>query len=282
MKENPFNLQPEQIEKLKEIGSHLRQYRQKHSISLDDVAAKTCIQARLLNAIEESNISILPEPVYIKGFIKQYANALGLNGAELASGFPTWQTMLLIKPSWQHLPTPQLRPIHLYLFYIFLVIGAVNGLSSIVSQSAIQVSNAQTYRQQQDQGLLKDNQAPATSAQNLEPVLKDNQAPPASAQNLESVKITEVSKQTQTDNMAVKVSITAKSSSWLRIVADGKTEFEGTLEEGDQRTWEAKEQLTVRAGNAGGILVAVNNEKAEELGAPKEVKERTFEANHKS
>lgn len=264
MKENLFHVQQEQVEKLKEIGSRLRQFRLEQSISLEEVAAKTRIQARLLNAIEEGKIEILPESVYIKGFIKQFADALGLNGAELARDFPTWQTIQLIRPTWVSLPRTQLRPIHLYLLYVLLVIGAVNGLSYLVHKSAMEVSNAQSSRQQKDELSEKGYQARINNQQLLQPI-----------------NVSEASQSSKSDK-PVRVGVTLKSQSWIRVVADGKTEFEGVLQQGDQRSWEAKQQLTILAGNAGAVLVAVNDEKAKKLGAAGQLQRVTFEANRKS
>ena len=62
----------------------------------------------------------------------------------------------------------------------------------------------------------------------------------------------------------------------MRVIADGRTEYEGILQQGDIRVWTAEEKLTMRAGNAGGVLVAYNNNKAEKLGEPGKVEEVTF------
>jgi hypothetical protein len=72
--------------------------------------------------------------------------------------------------------------------------------------------------------------------------------------------------------------VTLKAESWVRVVADGKKQFEGLLPQGTQRTWVAKEQLTVRVGNAGGVLVNFNQEQAKLLGQPGQVQEVTFAA----
>ena len=91
----------------------------------------------------------------------------------------------------------------------------------------------------------------------------------------------EVTQRSQ-DGKPVQVRVTLKAQSWLRIVADGKTEFEGTLPEGTKRTWVADKRLVVRAGNAGGVLVEFNNESAKQMGAPYEVQEISFAANPNS
>ncbi|MBE9127355.1 MULTISPECIES: helix-turn-helix domain-containing protein [unclassified Coleofasciculus] len=264
MKENKSHLQQEQLEKLEELGARLRQRRNEKSIGIEEVAAKTRIQARLLKAIEEGKWDQLPEPIYIQGFIRRFAEALGLNGAEFASAFPTGSGLQYMKPCWRYLPGTQLRPIHLYVLYIGLVIGAVSGLSYLVSRSAIQVIEVENNPSHAQQFPV-----PETSQ------LVESQQPPESSQ---SAQVTHSS----LDGKPVQVGVTLKSQSWLRIVADGKTEFEGVLPEGTQRTWVADDKLIVRAGNAGGVLVEFNNQSAKQMGAPGAVEELTFAANPRS
>lgn len=252
-------LEQQQIEKLRELGAQLWLKRQEQGLSLEAVAADTRIQQRILHAIEHAQLDNLPEPIYVQGFIKQYADALGLNGSELSSTFPTDDPRLSIKPSWSQLSMAQLRPIHLYLLYTFVIICAVNALSHTLSRFELQASRSQTQEKpfipsdpKRDRVLLKQSELKSVSA-------------------------------TPEINKSVKISVTLKAQSWIRVVADGKTQFEGFLPEGTQRTWVAKEQLTVRAGNAGGVMVSFNQEeKPKQMGDPGEVQEVTLAANTRS
>lgn len=244
-------LEEQQAEKLAELGEILRCLRQEKDFPLEKIAAKTLIQRRLLQAIEQGKLDELPEPIYIQSFIKQYADTLGLNGQELSSSFPiSDHHQLLVKRSWK-IPVPQLRPIHLYLLYIFVVICSVNGLSQMLSRSNLQVSDRQTQQPQ------------------IQPILKPER------QTQQSEKLNFSSK-------SVRIGVTLKAQSWIRVVADGKTEFEGILPEGTQRTWVAQEKLTVLADNAGAVLVTFNQEKAMQMGNPGEPQEVTFAAKQRS
>ncbi|NEO32136.1 MAG: helix-turn-helix domain-containing protein [Symploca sp. SIO3C6] len=258
MKENKIHFQQEQANKLEELGSYLRQCRTQQSLSLEEVTALTRIPARLLHAIEEGRLEDLPEPVYIQGFIKIFAEALGLNGAELASAFPTGITLEYKKNSWRRLPAAQLRPLHLYLIYIFVVICAVSGLSLLVRRSAVRVVTREDYLQQT---------ANFVELSNLQ-------------QQLETVE--PVFNNSPSQNKPVQVDVTLQERSWIRVVADGKTEFEDILPEGTQRTWVAEEKLIIRAGNAGGVLVEFNDNISKRMGAPGAVEELTFAANPRS
>jgi cytoskeletal protein RodZ len=87
-----------QQEQLKVIGTYLSQIRQEQDRSLEDIAAKTYIPLRLLKAIEAGQDKPLPEPVFIQGFIRRYADLLGLDGQDLAQKFPIHVTPLPTAP----------------------------------------------------------------------------------------------------------------------------------------------------------------------------------------
>ncbi|MGM8366462.1 helix-turn-helix domain-containing protein [Virgibacillus sp. W0181] len=70
-----------------EIGERLKEAREEKGVSLDHLQDTTKIQKRYLIAIEEGNYSVLPGKFYAKAFIKEYANAVGLNAQELLEDF---------------------------------------------------------------------------------------------------------------------------------------------------------------------------------------------------
>lgn len=238
-------------EKLREIGVQLRQARQAQALSLEAAETKTMIQRHLLRAIEAGSLGELPEPIYIQSYIKQYADALGLDGAELSSSFPREDRQLQLKPSIRILPAAQLRPFHLYLLYFFVVFWAVNALSYTLNRGELQQSGLQTKKQLSSTQIQQSNIKPISAGENAE------------------------------KGKPVRVSVTLKAQSWLRITADGKTAFEGTLPQGTQRSWEAQEELTLRTENAGGVLVQFNQEKAKQIGNPGQMQEVTFAANRR-
>jgi transcriptional regulator with XRE-family HTH domain len=66
------------------IGEQLRRAREAKGLSLDDVASRTRIPIRHLQNIEREDWDALPAATYAVGFTRNYANALGLDGATLA------------------------------------------------------------------------------------------------------------------------------------------------------------------------------------------------------
>ncbi|MFJ7186812.1 helix-turn-helix domain-containing protein [Lysinibacillus xylanilyticus] len=66
-----------------ELGTRLKEARLSKGYSLDDLQEITKIQKRYLIGIEEGNYSIMPGSFYVRAFIKQYADAVGLDAEEL-------------------------------------------------------------------------------------------------------------------------------------------------------------------------------------------------------
>ena len=66
------------------IGEQLRHARELKGMSLDDVAGRTRIPIRHLQNIEREEWDALPAATYAVGFTRNYANAVGLDGATLA------------------------------------------------------------------------------------------------------------------------------------------------------------------------------------------------------
>jgi Helix-turn-helix domain/RodZ C-terminal domain len=66
------------------VGKTLRDARNRRKIDLAQVEASTKIRARFLRALENEEWDVLPGETYARGFIRTYADYLGLDGARLA------------------------------------------------------------------------------------------------------------------------------------------------------------------------------------------------------
>ena len=74
------------------------------------------------------------------------------------------------------------------------------------------------------------------------------------------------------------VQVSAKFSErcWVSVKADGKTIFEGTIDEGTSKDWKAEKELKITAGNAGAVELTYNGENKGILGGEGEVVEKTY------
>lgn len=66
-----------------ELGNRLRAEREAKGITLEDLQEITKIQKRYLLGIEEGNYAPIPGNFYVRAFIKQYAEAVGLEPEEI-------------------------------------------------------------------------------------------------------------------------------------------------------------------------------------------------------
>ena len=74
----------EQQQQRAQIGAVLAQRRREKGLSLRDVEQATKIRTRYLEGLEREDYSVLPDAVYVQGFLKTYANFLGLDGEQLS------------------------------------------------------------------------------------------------------------------------------------------------------------------------------------------------------
>jgi cytoskeletal protein RodZ len=70
-------------EKRNHVGQTLKESRLKLGFDLDTLEMKTKIRKRYLAALEDGDWDVLPGDVYARGFIRSYAEAVGLDGRAL-------------------------------------------------------------------------------------------------------------------------------------------------------------------------------------------------------
>lgn len=64
----------------------------------------------------------------------------------------------------------------------------------------------------------------------------------------------------------VEVEVSIVEYAWLRVIVDGEEAFVGSLEAGTTHTWQGRESIVLRCGNAGGVEATVNGESLGPLG----------------
>ena len=217
-----------------QIGSTLRQWREYYQLSIDDVASRTQIQPRLIQAIEAGHIEMLPELVYVKGMVKRYADNLGLDGTEISHHVPSWEPVaerftVIPRSTIGFNPTPQIKPVHVYLGYTLAIFGVGAGASHLLNNAI----------------------KPQTTLVNT-----------SIAQPVRTAVVVPVSIQLPD----VPIGIAVKAPTWAQIGIDGTTKFTGSLKVGMQFNWTAKKQVTISTNNAGGLLFSRDGQPLQPLG----------------
>ena len=252
LKNNNYTIEREQ--KLKEIGIELNRIRVANNISLSTVAEQTHISKRLLTAIEAGDVAKLPEPFYVRALISKFARQIGakVDLESLSWSEDNTVTNSISETNNKYRFDLKLRSRHLYLLYILLVLISVKGITTLVERPVVV------------------NQTPPTTnpeVESSEPVRLEQ---PEAAPQLISQ---------SSNSESVTVGINLQERCWLKVMVDGKVAFEGTLPQGTQRSWTGDREVTIKAGNAGGVVISFNNQQQKVLGAPGQVEEITYTLN---
>jgi cytoskeleton protein RodZ len=93
-----------------EIGNSLREARERQGLGYPEIESATKIRSKYIRALEEEDFTAIPGDAYIRGFLRTYADYLGLDPDvyvdEYASRFLTsWRDELPPRP-----PTRRIRP----------------------------------------------------------------------------------------------------------------------------------------------------------------------------
>jgi cytoskeletal protein RodZ len=80
----------------KAFGEELQRLREGTGLSLEDIADETKISQQILRALESGDFRFLPQRVFSRNFVTQYANVVGADPVQLAEAFEAaWERFLL-------------------------------------------------------------------------------------------------------------------------------------------------------------------------------------------
>jgi cytoskeletal protein RodZ len=269
-----------------EIGRFLEQKRKERGLSLEDVEQATKIRKRYLTGLEREDYAMLPDAVYVRGFLKTYANYLGLDGEALSrqlkgNSKPRRERGIdyntgpksdfeepLITPSGltgtrkRKIPTSAIVTLIVALLALAAVIGTLYfvGRGVQASKEGNPPSEESPPRQQQQEVADREKPPEAGSAkegagERKEPAGAKQSAPPDTLQVLVSVR---------------------ERPSWILIRTDGTAAYEQIAQPGFSKTFEAEQRLYIKSGDAGAVTVEINGQDAGTLGRAGEIVARNY------
>lgn len=265
-----------------EIGQKLKAARESRGLSLRQICERTKIPINHLQALDDGNTDGLPEAVYVAGFIKRYAEMVGLDGYALSDDFKrVAQPEVSNGKSNGNGRYPQNQPVYVHPEYLnkarintapptyktwpfsFALIVLVLGVFTFLANQTNNNSN------QQDPAVLslRDSAQRTTATQTLQP--GQNQTMPATNTGADATPGAD----------GTKISLSANQHVWVEVkaVSSGESLYTGYLEQGDRRDFADSQGFRVRAGNGGSLSVDYKG-KIETLGAAGKVTERAFVA----
>ncbi len=74
-------------ESSRSIGAVLREARQRQQLTLAECMERTRIRRKYLEALENEDFQTLPEPAYVRGFLRTYSTSLGVAPQRLIDAY---------------------------------------------------------------------------------------------------------------------------------------------------------------------------------------------------
>jgi cytoskeleton protein RodZ len=272
---------------MESLGERLKRGREEKNISLDDVVQATKINKGILTAIENDQSEFLPPLVFVRGFIRNYARYVGLDEKELLDLYnETCGSKEAHTTSEESQGRKKMKFNALYIFLILICGLAIflvyhyflksyfENTSRIEPQKKNSTEKAQTLSGNQT-STTKDVVAPfgtETSPVAGETPTLENQLSPAPLSRDEKTEVGEASA-ASSPALPIPVHMQAKcyATTWVGYVIDNGQPSQIFLFPGDEFSWEWKEKIELKLGNAGGIKVTVNGMPLKPLGKSGEV-----------
>ncbi|MCQ3931478.1 MAG: hypothetical protein DPW16_13555 [Chloroflexi bacterium] len=292
------------------LGAQFRRAREDRRLTFEQIERQTRIRAHYLEAIELGNFGVIPSPVQLRGFIRNYARAVGLDPdlmlgqVEEALANSGSRRQKKTKKDTISGNTPPdgsvVIPDTLETYRAPVIVPRA-------SHSNIEVTAAPTYAPRNRNplrtifavivatlltgviigGLLvaindlaeKSNQPTRPSP--LVEINNINNPPPIIATSTPTFGGVVVpppsTNQTLEFNSSssLYISIAAVQRAWVRVTTDGAIQFEGILAPGDGLGYPADQSITLKTTNAGGLQVTINGQEFR-LGEPRQSFEQTF------
>src|SRR5947209_11013648 len=117
-----------------EIGSSLREARVRQALDFPEIEQATKIRAKYLRALEDEQFDVLPAQTYVKGFLRSYAEYLGLDGQlyvdEYNSRFVVGEEESPARP--RRSAPPQPRGVHVQSRVVLLTLLGIAVVTALV------------------------------------------------------------------------------------------------------------------------------------------------------
>lgn len=78
------------VEKMESPGEHLKREREHRGVSLQKIFESTRVPLKYLEAIEADRVEGLPQPAFVKGYIRNYCKVLGLDENDAVLRYEVW------------------------------------------------------------------------------------------------------------------------------------------------------------------------------------------------
>jgi cytoskeletal protein RodZ len=287
------------------IGRILEHRRKERGLSLDDVEQATKIRKRYLEGLERDDYDVLPAGVYAQGFLKTYANYLGLDGEELTRQLKSRRKRRrerginydpdpedgfeepLISPAGlqgtgqRRFPTSAVVTLLVAVLVLAAVIGALYFVGRGVETSRPERNEPPPAENQPKQNPEKAASRQESKGSGTQENAAGGEGGAAAEQDADAGQkaggagTDGAPQRAPADTLRVSIRVSERPS-WLLIRADGTVIYAQVVEPGFYSTFRADRRLYIQGGDGGAVQVEINGQDAGTLGEPYNIGEKNF------
>ena len=231
------------------IGSILKDARERKAVSFEDVHTKIRIHPRVLQLLEDNKFDKLPSPLFVKSFLKSYAEFLEINPGELLEAYEKEgrqepEQILFIKSAEIREKVRRRSSVDQRFFLVPLLVAA-GALAAGAAFFALRAA-----------GHMGVSKAPVSAASKSKPTAIVSQAKAKSDSWIRSAGQGNFPALEKGDPLKLKVK--ALDNVWLRVTCDGKVLFQSILKKGALETWNAISSVEIWTGNSSNMVLSLN------------------------
>ena len=241
------------------VGNLLLAERKKKGLEIIDVEHATGIRAVYLAALEEGRYSTLPGDVYVKGFIRNYGNYLGLDGAQLVQLYteslqtdPVVVSTVTVAEKVESSRKKSTQR-HIISTVVIVLLLAISAWSLYAWQKS---SPTKQIAAKPEVAAVKPQQQAVVQPPSTIPAVSQPAAVPA--------------------NRPITLLARFSDRCWTSVIADGKSIYEGIPKNDEVLTWQADRQIVVNFGNAAAVDLTFNGQPVGKIGERGDVVVKTF------
>ena len=235
------------------FGEHLKREREMRGVSLEEISTATRISTRFLDALETEQWDRLPGGVFNRGFVRAVAHFLGLDEEALIAEYAMATNDRPEVAVWADRPPVKPRRRGRAWVAVVLLFGAAGTIGWTMMRNPWL---SDTFR---SPAVLAPARAPAGASQASTPPAKQAEQPVAPAT---------AATEPASSNEPLELKVDAGRDTRVTVIVDGKKQFDGRLNAGEQRSFRAKERLEISAGDSSALLLELNGLTVPPLGPP--------------
>jgi cytoskeleton protein RodZ len=264
------------------IGQTLREAREQLGLTLEEVERSTRIRKVRLEALERGDFESLPSRVQVQGFLRNYADFLGLDPDDIldqyAQGGSTATRGRLRKA--RKAGEPQRSPavtkprrIRIYgdqiitgvvaLAVIAILVWGTNRIATSINQPPVE-----------EAGAVPNPAPPPSTTPTITPPLVDLSNPPTQVTLDLSPSATPTLILGLVDT--IELELLAEQTTFVQVLVDGFEEYQGRMLAGERLTFRGEDRVEVITGNARGLRIYFNGQDQGTLGQVNQVLTRVW------